>query len=167
MATNERRVYFQQSDMGREPREGWVVRTGPGREVWVDFPGNGAGPLKARISPTFDVRAIHQMACARPPALLMFAEGDPTRPVLVMLMEPPSETPLTDQVLAEPISQVPVEARVDGQRVVLSGQREVVLECGKASLTLRSNGEVVLRGVNVLTEADGVQRIRGRKVRIN
>lgn len=58
-------------------------------------------------------------------------------------------------------------ARVDGRKVVIEGRDEVVLQCGKATLTLRRDGQVVLRGVNIRTEADEVQRIKGSKVQIN
>jgi hypothetical protein len=60
-----------------------------------------------------------------------------------------------------------MEAHVDGQRVVIEGRDEVVLRCGKASLTLRRNGQVLLRGINIRTEADEVHKIKGGKVQIN
>lgn len=62
---------------------------------------------------------------------------------------------------------VPDEARIDGRRVLIEGAEEIVLQCGKASLTLRRDGKIVLRGVNVVSEADQVQRIRGGTVKIN
>jgi len=43
----------------------------------------------------------------------------------------------------------------------------VVLRCGKASLTLRRDGKVLLRGVDVVSQADQVHKIRGGKVQIN
>ena len=151
----------------REPREGTVVRVGPDREVWVDYPGNSRGPLRARTSPSLDMKLLRSLAPERPGALLLFADGDPARPVLMTLLDPPIETPLTDAVLAESLSRVPAEARVDGERVVISGRREVVLECGKARITLRRDGTVSIRGLNIVSEADEVHRVRGGKVRIN
>jgi len=59
------------------------------------------------------------------------------------------------------------EARVDGRRVVVEGREEVTLRCGKASLTLRADGKVVLRGVNLVSQADQVHKIRGGKVQVN
>ena len=77
----------------------------------------------------------------------------------------------------------PLEAQVDGNRIHLRGRQEVLLEsghatlklrrealvlkCGKASLTLQRDGRAVLRGVDVVTQADGIQRIRGGKIKIN
>jgi len=62
---------------------------------------------------------------------------------------------------------VPAEARLGGRRIVLEGHDEVELRCGRAVLKLRHNGEVVIRGVTLKTEASGVHRIRGGKVQIN
>lgn len=59
------------------------------------------------------------------------------------------------------------EARLDGRCVTLEAQDEIVLKCGRSSLTLRRNGEVILRGVRVLSRAAQTQRIRGASVQIN
>ncbi|QDF06530.1 hypothetical protein BHS04_25525 [Myxococcus xanthus] len=144
-----------------------MVRVGPGRQVWVDYPGNPRGALLARTSPTMELERLRQAASGPTEVLLAFADGVPTQPVLLTLLEPRTEAPLTEAILAQPLSRVPSEARVDGERVVITGRKEVVLECGKASLTLRRDGTVVLRGLNLVSEADEVHRIRGRKVRIN
>jgi len=61
----------------------------------------------------------------------------------------------------------PREPALDGQRVVLEGKREVVLKCGEASITLRSDGKMVLRGAYIETYAKGVNRIKGASVKIN
>jgi hypothetical protein len=60
-----------------------------------------------------------------------------------------------------------IEADVDGRRVKLTAKDEIVLECGKASITLRRNGKIVVRGTHIETHADGVNRIKGGQVRFN
>jgi uncharacterized protein (DUF2345 family) len=60
-----------------------------------------------------------------------------------------------------------VEARLDGRRVTLEGKDEVTLKCGDASITLRRDGKVILRGAYIETKATGVNRIRGGSVKIN
>jgi len=61
----------------------------------------------------------------------------------------------------------PATAEVDGSRVVIEAADEIVLCCGDASITLRRNGRVVIRGTAVETRAKGVNRIRGGSVQIN
>ena len=59
------------------------------------------------------------------------------------------------------------EADVDGARVRICARDEVVIACGQASITLRRNGRVVIRGTHVETRAAGTNRIRGGQVRVN
>ncbi|MCY1034024.1 DUF6484 domain-containing protein [Corallococcus sp. BB11-1] len=148
-----------------EPRTGWLVGFEAGR-ILVDFPGNHRGPLPARTAVALEPGVLAHAAAQRQEAVLLFAGGDPSRPLLMGLLQPERLTPLIDALLDTPPA-APKEVHLDGRRVVLEGREEVVLRCGKASLTLRRNGQVVLRGVNIRTEADEVQRIKGGKVQIN
>ncbi|WP_257792523.1 hypothetical protein [Myxococcus xanthus] len=42
-----------------------------------------------------------------------------------------------------------------------------MLRCGEATITLRRNGKVVIRGVQVETHATGTNRIKGASVKVN
>lgn len=154
----------------REPRVGWLVSlAGPG-QVRVDFPGNPAGPALARVAAALDAPALEAAVQQRQGAVLLFEDGDPTRPLVLALLAPTGQaTPLLDALLtpAGAPEERPREARVDGRRVVIEGQDEVVLRCGKASITLTHDGKVELRGVQVVSDAEERQRIRGRTVQIN
>lgn len=74
---------------------------------------------------------------------------------------------LMPQEEAPPSAEPPLEALVDGKRVVIEAADEIVLQCGKASITLRRNGRVVIRGTYVETRAEGVNRVKGGSVQIN
>ncbi|RKH40292.1 hypothetical protein D7X12_21225 [Corallococcus sicarius] len=150
-----------------EPRVGWVVGADSQGNLQVDFPGNRLGSLSARSTLALAPEAAAEAVRQRQGAVLLFENGDPALPLVMGLIKAPSTTPLIDSILDDSLSRVPVEARVDGKRVVIEGREEVVLRCGKASLTLRRDGQVVLRGVNVRTEAEQVQKIKGGKVQIN
>ena len=52
------------------------------------------------------------------------------------------------------------------ERAVATRQGAVLM-CGKASVTLRRNGKVVIRGTYVETHSDGTNRVKGGQVRIN
>jgi hypothetical protein len=150
------------------PRTGWVASVQPDGSVLVDFEGNRRGPVPARVALALDAAVLARAVAQRLPAVLYFEEGDPGRPLLMGLLQAsPSPTPLTDAILERSLDDVPREARVDGKRVVIEGRSEVVLKCGRASLTLSRDGTVVIRGMNIKTDAEGVQRIRGGKVQIN
>lgn len=70
-------------------------------------------------------------------------------------------------VIARVASPRPVRAILDTERRVISADREVVLQCGKASITLTRAGKVIIRGEYVLTRSAGVNRIKGASVQIN
>jgi hypothetical protein len=50
---------------------------------------------------------------------------------------------------------------------VLEGKEEVELRCGEATITLRANGKVLIRGAYVETRSSGTNRIKGGSVQIN
>jgi hypothetical protein len=77
--------------------------------------------------------------------------------------EPPSPAPEVE--FDSSISEL--DARVDGRRVEIEAADEIVLRCGQASIVLRRNGRVVIRGTYVETRSRGVNRIKGGSVEIN
>ena len=155
-------------------RVGWIAGADATRGVLVDYEGNLRGPLPARSTVPLDARVLEAAVTARQGAVLLFDKGDPTAPIIVGLLQPATTTPLLDELLcALPGSastspaRSPVEARVDGKRVVLEGKDEIVLKCGQANITLQRNGKVVIKGVQLETQASGVHRIKGGSVQIN
>ncbi len=56
---------------------------------------------------------------------------------------------------------------IDGERLVFHAQQEVVLTCGKASLTLTRAGKVLIRGTYLSSRSSGVHRIKGGSVQVN
>lgn len=156
-----------QEDLLLGPHVGRLVGVQDGAAL-VDFPENRRGPLVARSTLALSETQLQQSARRRQAVVLMFEKGDPGAPLLMGLIDEPSATPHIDAVLEQrSLDAVPTEARVDGQTVTLEGRQEVVLKCGKASITLRRNGQILLKGVNIRTEAEGTQQIKGGKVQIN
>lgn len=152
----------------REPRVGWLHGRSADGTLLVDFPDNHRGPLPAELFIPVEEQALTAAVAARQAVALLFQEGDPSRPMVVGLRQSAaSTTPHLDAALAEPLPAAPREAVVDGKRVLIEGRDEVVLQCGKARITLRRDGQVEIKGINILTDADERQRIRGRKVQIN
>ncbi len=160
------------------PRTGFVVGLDQGL-LLVDYPGNTRGPLAARSTVPLDARTALEAASSRRGALLVFEDGDPGQPILIGLHQPPVGS-MIDFVLEEADSGGAVAeddnapraaplagASVDGKRVLLEGEEEVTLRCGEASITLRRDGRVVVRGAYVETHASGTNRIKGGSVRIN
>ena len=152
------------SGASSQRREGIVVGSlvaldGMG-EPRVDFPGRGdAEPVRARtLVPLEPAQVGREVA-------LMFEEGDPERPVLLGVVQQPVDLLLSPDATAE--AERPAEAVVDEERVVLEAHREIVLRCGKASITLTPDGRIRIRGTDLLSRSSGGHRIKGASVSIN
>jgi uncharacterized protein DUF6484 len=148
-----------------ESRTGRVVRLSPAG-AFVLVPGITPEPTLARRVRSVSEEDLRGALAQGEPVLLAFEGGDPSRPVIRGIVTTESATPNLDHLLA-PSVRLPAEVRVDGARVVIEGEQEVVLNCGKASITLRRDGKVVVRGTEIVTQADGRLRLRGGKVEVN
>ncbi len=91
--------------------------------------------------------------------LVAFESGDARYPYIVGLLWELGQNP--------PTQAKPIEAKVDGEQVVIEGKKEIVLKCGKASITLTRAGKVLIRGSYVLSRSSGVNRIKGGSVQVN
>lgn len=121
----------------------------------VDFPGNPAAkPVEARTT-----TALNRNASRREVAL-MFEHGDPGRPICVGALRQAGTT------LDVPLGGT-VDARLDGERLVLTADKEIVLRCGNATIILTREGKILLRGAYLLSRSSGVNRIKGGSVQIN
>lgn len=96
-------------------------------------------------------------------AVVVFEHGDPHRPIVlgVLMQEVGSNAPS-----APPSATVHVDDAA-AERLVLRAEREIVLECGDASITLTRAGKVLIRGHYILSRASGYNRIKGAAIDIN
>lgn len=116
--------------------------------------------LNARLAIPVTHEQIERAIQNRQEVLVLLESGDADRPVIIGFIEDKASP-------AAPSSTQVIEADVDGKRVRVVAQDEVVLECGSASITLRRNGRVIIKGTYVETHSDGTNRIKGGQVRIN
>lgn len=87
---------------------------------------------------------------------LLFVGGDPSRPLVIGRIQRLPEA-----------RQAPAVAHIDGERLEFSAEREIVLRCGKASITLTREGKVLIKGAYLSSRSSGVNRIKGGSVQIN
>jgi len=129
--------------------------TDDGRTPLVIFHGqHGSGAVRART--TVDLHGTHVGGHV----LLVFEEGDATRPIVIGALYEGSSQPL-DSVAGT------VEVDVDGKRLVVSAKQELVLRCGKARITLTLAGKVLIEGAYISSRSSGVNRIRGGSIQLN
>jgi hypothetical protein len=126
-----------------------------GRVPLVLFPGQpGSAGLAAAA--TLDVHGSH----IGRQVVLLFEGENPHRPIIVGLLRTTRAWTLADQP-----GQVEVDA--DGERLIVTAKEQLVLRCGKASITLTRSGKVLIQGAYVSSRSSGVLRMKGGSVQIN
>jgi Domain of unknown function (DUF6484) len=128
---------------------------GEGHAPLVRHPGQRSTQALAARS-TVDLHGLH----IGQPVVLMFELGDPSRPVVLGVLRGQQGWPMDEKP-----AQVDVDA--DGQRLIVSAKDQLVLRCGKASITLTKAGKVLIEGSYVLSRSTGVNRVKGGSVQLN
>jgi Domain of unknown function (DUF6484) len=124
-------------------------------DILVEFPVNGGPEQHAARS----VVVLKEDQIGRE-VVLMFEEGDLRKPLIIGLVQPRGKVSSQD-------TGVPIEIEIDGERLVMRAKKEIVLRCGKASITLTRAGKVLICGAYLLSRSSGVNRIKGGSVQIN
>jgi hypothetical protein len=95
--------------------------------------------------------------------VLAFAAADRQQPIVIgVLQESGAAKPQSTDVKPPGITP-----SLDGETLLLNAKREIVLRCGRASITLTRAGKILLRGAYLLSRSSGVNRIKGGSVQIN
>jgi Domain of unknown function (DUF6484) len=138
-----------------------LALTDDGRSALVRFAAgadgaDGAEGAAVRARSTVDLHGAH----IGKPVVLMFENADPLRPIVMGVLRGEAAWPLGDKP-----GQVEVQA--DGERLVVSAKEQLVLRCGKASITLTKAGKVLIEGAYVSSRSSGVNRLKGGSVQLN
>lgn len=121
----------------------------------VLIPGQSStGAIRARA--TIDVHGAH----IGRKVLLLFENGDVALPIITGLVNQPNQWPRPDR-------PAQVEVHADGERLIVGATEQLVLRCGTASITLTSEGKVLIRGNFISSRSTGVNRIKGGSVQLN
>ena len=91
--------------------------------------------------------------------VLNFENGNPQKPIIIGLLTPTTPPPKANAAS--------LAVTADDDRLELTAEREIVLRCGRASITLTRAGKVLIRGAYVLSRSSGANRIKGGSVQIN
>jgi hypothetical protein len=128
----------------------------------VDFPGNALGPLAARAVGAATGEPLPDNPAGTAVALV-FENGDRSLPLVLGL--------IVDRWVAGGRSVVTQkdqrELVIDGRSLVLNAEQELVIRCGTASIQLRRDGKIVIKGTEVVSRASGANKIKGGVVNIN
>ena len=93
--------------------------------------------------------------------LVLHECDDWTRPIIVGVLQ--------DALVPEPAPRAALlfEVQADEERLSIQAEREIVLRCGDASITLTRAGKIIIKGNYILSRSAGYNRIKGAAVDIN
>lgn len=146
-------------------------------EAHVSYPGNTFElPLAARSTIPLNASTIGRQV------VLMFENGNAGKPIIIGLLQPHTASlddtaPFAAEtagnassdaiVMEETMPPADSELIIDGRRIHLQASEQIVLRCGKSSITMTSAGKVIIRGAYVSSKSSGANRIKGGSVQIN
>ena len=93
--------------------------------------------------------------------VVLYEHGDPYRPILVGVLQERAPQDGPDET-AQPLS-----IQADDERYVVTAEREIVLRCGDASITLTRAGKVIIKGNYIISRSTGYNKIKGAAIDIN
>lgn len=130
-------------------------------EPLVNFASNHSGsPLCAKTTVVLGLETLGEKV------LLVFESANVLKPIIIGVVQSPTALDEKTQCIPGQHSSLPI-VECDGERVMVSAEKEIVLRCGEASITLTRAGKILIKGTYVLSRSSGVNRIKGGSVQIN
>lgn len=134
---------------------GELVAINDDRSPLVTFPGRTESrAVAARTTVSLSAADIGKQV------VLVFEGSDSTRPIVLGVLRHPGGSALEMRPNV-------VEVDADDQILTISAREQVVLRCGKASITLTKAGKILIEGTYLLSRSSGAHRIKGGSVQIN
>jgi Domain of unknown function (DUF6484) len=165
LSRTKKRGSFRSKKLALSPGDvivGTLIGLNDAGEPLVRHPIDSRGrPVLARTTIPLDHSHVDREV------VIAFERGDLRKPIVLGVLWRRDDCALHSPDRQCTSQQVPCAAEIDGEQLVLTAQREVVLRCGDASLTLTRAGKVLIRGTYVRSYSSGVNRIQGGSVQIN
>lgn len=141
---------------------GSLVAIDPRGRPLVDFAGNAPRKcVAARNTVDLEAKDVGREVA------LVFEGGNPEKPIIVGLLHQPQPAQPTAAPAQASQDRPAIAAKIDGEQIVLSADKEIVLRCGDASITLTKVGKILIRGKYILSRSSGVNRIAGGSIQLN
>lgn len=93
--------------------------------------------------------------CVGVRVILVFEDGQSDRPIVLGLLDAPPEQSDEFGTATKP------------ETLRVESEKELVIECGKAKIALRSDGRIEIRGGHLISRSSGPNKIKGGTVHIN
>ena len=113
----------------------------------VDHDLNATGrPVRARATVDLSEDHIHRDVA------LMFEGNLSHKPIIIGLMSVQNK------------AREPAEK---SQTTLITGDKEIILQCGDSSIHMKKDGKIVIKGKYILSQASGSHKIKGGMIQLN
>jgi len=162
-----------EADHAVSPRSGRILSYLGDHRAIVEC--GGSAPVMARCLATLAGNALADAASRGARISFVAAHGDPNSPIVIGItddndLKVPVRNPRAPACPSQAhASDNTMEVRIDGEpkQLQVVANEELVLRCGRASITMLRNGQIFIEGTYVETYASETNRIKGAQVRIN
>ncbi len=137
-----------------------VDLTKQGEPLVTFTPNHSGSPIRAKTTIVLGRETLGEEV------LLVFEAANVSKPIIIGVVQSPIRPNEKIQPIPAQRTSAPV-VECDGEKIMLSAEKEIVLRCGEASITLTSAGKILLKGTYVMSRSSGVNRIKGGSVQIN
>jgi hypothetical protein len=145
---------------------GKIAQISENGHILVDYCGNSFGALAARITSSMQANLLRKGNPEGREVLLAFDNNDPQRPIIVDTMYSLIDD-IAEHSTAVLETDIPREVTINGKRITFDACEEIVLQSGKASITLTKAGKILIKGEYVLSSATGLNKVKGDTIRLN
>jgi len=112
------------------------------------------------IIPIFGSTIDLQQELSGTDVLVVFNENNANNPIVTGIMN--------KCIHSKNLNTKIVSVKKDKEKtLVFEAEKEIVLKCGKSSITLTKAGKVLIRGAYLLSRSSGANRIKGGSVHLN
>ena len=141
-----------------------VITVSDDGEVFIDGAGIEPPQLRARISVGVHQRWENSLLRPGNSVLVINEDGDPKRPIIIgSVVEKLDFEP----ILKKSLIKEHTEIHFKGKQITFESSGEVIIKCGNSTITMRNDGEIVLRGKKIVSRAAQSNKLKGAAVKIN
>lgn len=149
--------------LGAAVRVGQVLGVNDDHTVVVDYPGNPATPVVARML-TSAANDLDVRQWLGQQALLVFENGDAQRPIVIGLLANTAAPVRTSNTLLRDHAN---NVQLNGKQLKFDGSESVAIVCGKSSIVMHADGRVVIKGTRLVSRAAESNKIKGATIDLN
>ena len=141
-----------------------VQGVSPDGRPLVQWPAGGETTEPRAAQTAWMEHAPDWPACVGKRVIVGFANGHPAQPILLGLLDKPA---LPEDDTGHPSAEAEATGTDMPETLRIESTRELVLECGKARISLRADGRIIILGGYVVSRSTGVNKIKGGSVQVN